>query len=359
MPPQAKVHRVKYVGPRGRLPAEELHGLEESTGRFGRRRSSPDASSSRTSSSAGADCDPGGSPHRSRRGDRRRCDDFAAGVAQPDRRGGEAGDRRALGRRPARLDRGQSRPAGRPARGADERAGPGARREARGGSRRRGRHGLGRDLEEMRELGAQRVETIPNGCDFDDFEGLEYHPGEKFRITHTGTFFGHRDPRPFLSALAKPKTMSSRASSAACARRIASSRMSSGSASASRRSRTCRVVRRSSCSATRRRSSCSFRMRWAREDGSVREDLRVPRRRAADSRRRAHRRGRRRARAPRPRRSRRRAGRRRCADCRHRGSPSPLEEGRARERQPPRRAQGPAVAPGPVSGVRRLVAGLA
>ena len=54
----------------------------------------------------------------------------------------------------------------------------------------------------MRELGAQRVETIPNGCDFDDFEGLEYHPGEKFRITHTGTFFGHRDPRPFLSALA-------------------------------------------------------------------------------------------------------------------------------------------------------------
>jgi glycosyltransferase involved in cell wall biosynthesis len=56
--------------------------------------------------------------------------------------------------------------------------------------------------QEMRELGAERVETIPNGCDFDDFEGLEYHPGERFRITHTGTFFGHRDPRPFLSALA-------------------------------------------------------------------------------------------------------------------------------------------------------------
>jgi glycosyltransferase involved in cell wall biosynthesis len=56
--------------------------------------------------------------------------------------------------------------------------------------------------QEMRELGAKRVETIPNGCDFDDFEGLEYHPGERFRITHTGTFFGHRDPRPFLSALA-------------------------------------------------------------------------------------------------------------------------------------------------------------
>ena len=55
----------------------------------------------------------------------------------------------------------------------------------------------------MRELGAERVETIPNGCDFDDFEGLEYHRNERFRITHTGTFFGHRDPRPFLSALAE------------------------------------------------------------------------------------------------------------------------------------------------------------
>jgi glycosyltransferase involved in cell wall biosynthesis len=56
--------------------------------------------------------------------------------------------------------------------------------------------------EEMRGLGAERVETIPNGCDFDDFDGLEYRPGERFRITHTGGFFGHRDPRPFLAALA-------------------------------------------------------------------------------------------------------------------------------------------------------------
>jgi glycosyltransferase involved in cell wall biosynthesis len=55
----------------------------------------------------------------------------------------------------------------------------------------------------MRELGAKRVETIPNGCDFEDFEGLEYHRGDRFRITHTGTFFGHRDPRPFLTALSQ------------------------------------------------------------------------------------------------------------------------------------------------------------
>ena len=45
--------------------------------------------------------------------------------------------------------------------------------------------------------------TIANGCDFDDFAGLEYRPGKRFRITHTGSFFGRRDPRPFLTALAE------------------------------------------------------------------------------------------------------------------------------------------------------------
>jgi glycosyltransferase involved in cell wall biosynthesis len=47
-----------------------------------------------------------------------------------------------------------------------------------------------------------RVVTIANGCDFDDFAGLEYRPAERFRITHTGSFFGKRNPRPFLEALA-------------------------------------------------------------------------------------------------------------------------------------------------------------
>lgn len=47
-----------------------------------------------------------------------------------------------------------------------------------------------------------RVVTIPNGCDFDDFAGLAYRPIERFRITHAGSFFGKRDPRPFLRALA-------------------------------------------------------------------------------------------------------------------------------------------------------------
>ncbi|MBM2823006.1 MAG: hypothetical protein HW413_1752 [Thermoleophilia bacterium] len=44
------------------------------------------------------------------------------------------------------------------------------------------------------------VRTIANGCDFDDFAGLEYRPAPRFRITHAGSFFGKRDPRPFLQA---------------------------------------------------------------------------------------------------------------------------------------------------------------
>jgi glycosyltransferase involved in cell wall biosynthesis len=44
------------------------------------------------------------------------------------------------------------------------------------------------------------VRVVANGCDFDDFAGLEYAPGRRFRITHTGSFFGRRDPRPFLQA---------------------------------------------------------------------------------------------------------------------------------------------------------------
>ena len=49
------------------------------------------------------------------------------------------------------------------------------------------------------------VVTIPNGCDFDDVVGLARHPSDRFRITHTGSFFGRRDPRPFLTALSDSK----------------------------------------------------------------------------------------------------------------------------------------------------------
>jgi glycosyltransferase involved in cell wall biosynthesis len=47
------------------------------------------------------------------------------------------------------------------------------------------------------------ITTILNGADFDDFAGLEYGRSDRFRITHTGSFFGKRDPRPFLTALAE------------------------------------------------------------------------------------------------------------------------------------------------------------
>src|SRR5439155_21459321 len=58
--------------------------------------------------------------------------------------------------------------------------------------------------EEARTLApAGVVTTILNGADFDDFAGLEYSRGNRFRITHTGSFFGKRDPRPFLNALAE------------------------------------------------------------------------------------------------------------------------------------------------------------
>src|SRR6476646_6255180 len=57
--------------------------------------------------------------------------------------------------------------------------------------------------EETRGLSPRgRVVTIPNGCDFDDFAGLTYTRGDRFRLTHAGSFFGKRDPKPFLQALA-------------------------------------------------------------------------------------------------------------------------------------------------------------
>ena len=57
--------------------------------------------------------------------------------------------------------------------------------------------------DEMRALQPRgRVVAIGNGCDFEDFDGLEYRPGNRFRITHAGSFMGRRSPRAFLDALA-------------------------------------------------------------------------------------------------------------------------------------------------------------
>ena len=46
------------------------------------------------------------------------------------------------------------------------------------------------------------VTVVPNGCDFDDFDGLEYRRGERLVVLHAGSFFGQRSPRPFLEAVA-------------------------------------------------------------------------------------------------------------------------------------------------------------
>src|SRR5207248_5718684 len=57
--------------------------------------------------------------------------------------------------------------------------------------------------EEMRALEPKgEVVTIANGCDFDDFAGLEHHASDRLRITHAGHFHGKRDPKPFLRTLA-------------------------------------------------------------------------------------------------------------------------------------------------------------
>src|SRR5437764_5234322 len=42
---------------------------------------------------------------------------------------------------------------------------------------------------------------MSNGADYDGFAGLAYKPAHRVRVTHTGSFFGKRYPRPFLTAL--------------------------------------------------------------------------------------------------------------------------------------------------------------
>lgn len=57
--------------------------------------------------------------------------------------------------------------------------------------------------DEMRSLAPRApVAAIANGCDFDDVAGFTRTPSPRLRITHAGSFFGRRDPRPFLRALA-------------------------------------------------------------------------------------------------------------------------------------------------------------
>ena len=203
VPTQAWVHRVRYLGPRARKPAEELRaadGLERALVQAqvtARRLLVPDASVTwnltaipaaiRLARGEGIDAvlttSPPGSVHfvgaavQKATGARWLADLRDPLVANPHRRADTTATRarQAANERLARLVVGRADAVS-------------CVSEA--------------IADEVRTLEPRGiVRTIPNGCDFDDFAGLEYRPGSRFRITHTGSFFGKRDPKPFLRAL--------------------------------------------------------------------------------------------------------------------------------------------------------------
>jgi len=204
-PTQAWVHRARYVGPKGRKPAEELHGTEglervATQARLAFRRVLlPDENVTWNATAIPAairivraegiqavlTTSPPSSVHLVGAAVKRAtgipwvADLRDSLVAHPHRR---------AERLPARVkEQGEHVVARLVARQADAivAVGPAITEEARGFSPR------------------GRVVEIPNGCDFDDFAGLEHRPSDRLRITHAGSFFGKRSPRPFLEALAR------------------------------------------------------------------------------------------------------------------------------------------------------------
>jgi len=203
-PTNAWIHRARYLGPKGRRPAEELHGrrgldrISRQVRLTGRRFLLPDENVSwnltaipaavRIVRREGIDVvlttSPPSSVHLIGAAVKRAtgvcwvADLRDSIVAHPHRRA----ERLAVRAK----ERGEAAVAGLVARNADAIV---AVSEA--------------IAEETRGLDPKGpVVTIANGSDFDDFAGLPYERGERFRITHTGSFFGKRDPRPFLTALA-------------------------------------------------------------------------------------------------------------------------------------------------------------
>jgi glycosyltransferase involved in cell wall biosynthesis len=207
VPTQAWVHRARYLGPRGRKPAEELHGktglplLATQARLASRRLLVPDENVSwnvtaipaaiRIARREGIDAvittSPPNSVHlvgaavQKATGAKWVADLRDSPVAHPHRRAESAAVR------------------------AKEKVDQGVAHLV---ARRADAISCVSDAiaEEVRRLAPRaRVATIPNGCDFDDVAGLDYTPGARFRITHAGSFFGKRDPRPFLQALADSK----------------------------------------------------------------------------------------------------------------------------------------------------------
>jgi glycosyltransferase involved in cell wall biosynthesis len=201
-PTQAWVHRARYLGPRGRRPAQELHGqtglvrIRTQARLFGRRLLVPDENvpwnltaipaaigiARREGIDVVLTTSPPSSVHlvgaavKRATGARWVADLRDSLVANPHRR---------TEHRLARIkEQGEHRVAALVARYADAVV---AATQA--------------IADEARALDPTGpVVTIANGSDFDDFAGFEYRPSERFRITHTGSFFGKRDPRPFLTA---------------------------------------------------------------------------------------------------------------------------------------------------------------
>src|SRR3954470_9332798 len=204
-PTQAWVHRARYVGPAGRRPAQELHGktgierMRTHAKLFGRRLLVPDENvpwnltaipaAIRIVKREGIDVvlttSPPSSVHlvgaaaKRATGVRWVADLRDSLVANPHRR---------TESRLARIkEQGEHRIASLVARYADGIVGA-----------------ADAIADEARELEPKGpVLTIANGSDFDDFAGLDYRPAERLRITHAGSFFGKRDPRPFLTAFAE------------------------------------------------------------------------------------------------------------------------------------------------------------
>ena len=203
-PSQAFVHRARYLGPRARMPSEELHarrGLDRTLRKatlFSRRLLVPDPhvtwsvtavpAALRIVRDEGIDVvlttSPPSSVHligaavKARTGTRWVADLRDPMIADPDR---------AAAGLPGRLKERSQYPVARLiGRSADATVAI-----------------ADYIADEIRALSpAGPVAVIPNGCDFDDFAGLEYRRAERFRITYTGSFFAQRDPRPFLKAIA-------------------------------------------------------------------------------------------------------------------------------------------------------------
>ena len=205
-PSQALVHRARYIGPKGRKPAEELHGrtgldrLGRQASLLGRRLLVPDEAVGWNLTAI---------PAAIRIAREEQIDVVLTTSPPPSVHFVGAAVKRATGARwVADLRDSIVRHAHR--RG-DEHLGARMKEE---GHRAVGQlaaryadavitvsQAIADEVQELEPTG--RVLTIENGCDFEDFAGLEYRPSDRFRITHTGSFFGKRSPRPFLTALAE------------------------------------------------------------------------------------------------------------------------------------------------------------